>query len=475
LVAQWEEGAVARQWPQLSRGLLVAVLCVVVAMLAAATAPLYIGRLTNAPEQVWHAGTPVVPAPPVLAAAGASAPAPTANGLAAKLGPLLADGALGGHINASVIDTATGDKLFDQNSDASTLPASTLKLLTAVAVLKARGTEYRLATRAVAGANPGEVVLIGGGDPTLGGGEQRTFADGARLDQLAAQVRQSLGGTAPTRVIVDTSLFGPGTAGPGWDSDIISSGNASVITALMINGGRSAPVGPHGPSPRSASPDIAAGQAFATALGVPASAVTAGTAPPNTAQLGVVQSPPMERLVELMLVESDNVIAECLARQVALARDLPGTFAGGGNAMRAVLGELGLPVDKLVLADGSGLSRTDRVTPALLTGALMLAVKADNPELRVLFPGLPVGGYSGTLRDRYRKATTGGSAAGQVRAKTGTLSGLSAIAGIVIDADGRTLVFAVIADAVTGGGGNPSPSQEALDRVAAGLAGCGCR
>jgi serine-type D-Ala-D-Ala carboxypeptidase/endopeptidase (penicillin-binding protein 4) len=131
-------------------------------------------------------------------------------------------------------------------------------------------------------------------------------------------------------------------------------------------------------------------------------------------------------------------------------------------------------VDKLLLADGSGLSRNDRVTPALLTDALMLAVKPDHPELRVLFPGLPVGGYSGTLRDRYRKPAGGAAAAGQVRAKTGTLSGLSAIAGVVVDADGRTLVFAVIADAVPNAGGNPSPSQEALDRLAAGLASCGC-
>ncbi len=480
----------ARQRLPQSRGLLVTVACLVVAALAAvgaavtvAVAPDYVGRyagryagrLTGAPTHTWHAGTPAAPAPPVLAAAGDAAPAPTTAGLAAKLGPLVSDSALGGHVNASVVDAATGQRLFDQSSGAATLPASTLKLLTAVAVLTARGTEYRLSTRAVAGANPGEVVLIGGGDPTLGAGEQRTFADGARLDQLAAQVRQALGGTAPTRVIVDTSLFGAAAAGPGWDSDIIPSGNVAAVTALMINGGRVSPVGPHGPSPRSERPDVAAGQAFAAALGVPASAVTAGTAPPNTAQLGQVQSPPMARLVELMLVESDNVIAECLARQVALARHQPGTFAGGASAVSAVLGELGLPVDKLVLTDGSGLSRTDRVTLALLTDALMLAVKPDHPELRVLFPGLPVGGYSGTLRDRYRKATTGASAAGQVRAKTGTLSGLSAIAGIVVDADGRTLVFAVIADEVTSGGGNPSPSQEALDRVAAGLASCGCR
>jgi D-alanyl-D-alanine carboxypeptidase/D-alanyl-D-alanine-endopeptidase (penicillin-binding protein 4) len=182
----------------------------------------------------------------------------------------------------------------------------------------------------------------------------------------------------------------------------------------------------------------------------------------------------VERLVELMLVESDNVIAECLARQVALARNQPATFAGAATAMRALLGEMGLRVDGVVLGDGSGLSRLNRVTPALLTDALLLAAKADHPELRVLFPGLPVGGYSGTLRDRYRKPGGGAAAAGQIRAKTGSLSGTSAIAGIVVDADGRTLVFAVIATAAPDSNAVPSPAQEALDRVAAGLATCGC-
>jgi D-alanyl-D-alanine carboxypeptidase/D-alanyl-D-alanine-endopeptidase (penicillin-binding protein 4) len=470
----------ARRRPHLLRGLLVSVVCLLCAALAALGAVVFapdaVGSLTGAPDRAWHAGTPATPAPPVLAAADGTAAAPTASGVAAKLGSLLGDPALGGHTNAAVIDAATGERLFDQNSGAVTLPASTLKILTAEAVLKARGPAYRLPTRAVAGAHPGEVVLVGGGDPTLAGGERRTFAEAARLDQLAAQVKQALGGTAPTRVIIDTSLFGQAATGPGWDSDIVSSGNAPPITSLMIDGGRAAPVSAHGPSPRVTAPDFVAGQVFATALGLPPGGVVAqGTAPPGAAQLGVVESPPVERLVELMLVESDNVIAECLARQVALARSQPGTFAGAATAMRAVLGELGLPVDGLVLGDGSGLSRQNRVTPALLTNALLLAVKPDHPELRVLFSGLPVGGYSGTLRERYRKPTNGAAAAGQVRAKTGSLSGLSAIAGIVVDADGRLLVFAVIADAVPNVGGIPSPSQEALDRVAAGLAACGCR
>jgi D-alanyl-D-alanine carboxypeptidase/D-alanyl-D-alanine-endopeptidase (penicillin-binding protein 4) len=143
--------------------------------------------------------------------------------------------------------------------------------------------------------------------------------------------------------------------------------------------------------------------------------------------------------------------------------------------MRAVLGELGLRVDGLVLGDGSGLSRLNRATPALLTDALLLAVKPDHPELRVLFPGLPVAGYSGTLRDRYHRPAGGVAAGGQVRAKTGSLSGINAIAGILVDADGRALVFAVLANGAPDGGVPPTPAQEALDRVAAGLAACGCR
>ncbi|NJC69181.1 D-alanyl-D-alanine carboxypeptidase/D-alanyl-D-alanine-endopeptidase [Planosporangium thailandense] len=468
----------ARQRPQLLRRLIVTVVCLLSAVLAAAGtaafAPDAGAQLIGAPSRTWHAGAPAVPAPPVLAGAGSAAAAPDPAAVAASLAPLLRDPVLGGHLDAYVADAVTGAQLFAENPDTAALPASTLKLLTAEAVLTARGPAYRLATRAVAGANPGEVVLVGGGDPTLAGGERRTFAEAARLDELAAQVKKALGGTAPTRVIIDASLFGPATTGPGWDSDIISSGNSSVISSLMIDGGRSAPTSPHGPSPRAAAPDLAAGQAFAAALGLPASAVTAGTAPTGAAQLGVVESPPLERLVELMLVESDNVIAECLARQVALARSQPATFEGAATAMRAVLGELGLPVDKLVLSDGSGLSRNDRVTPTLLAGALLLAVKPTHPQLRVVFSGMPVGGYSGTLRDRYRKPTNGAAAAGLVRAKTGSLSGLNSIAGTVVDADGRLLVFAVIADASPNLGGIPSPPQQALDRVAAALAGCGC-
>ena len=157
---------------------------------------------------------------------------------------------------------------------------------------------------------------------------------------------------------------------------------------------------------------------------------------------------------------------------MALARNQPASFAGAAAAVTAALADLGLAIAPGVLVDGSGLSRNDRLSPALLTGVLALDAKGERPELRAVFNGLPVAGYSGTLRDRYRKVNTGGKAAGVVRAKTGTLTpGVSAIAGVVVDADGRTLAFAVLATV----GDNAFPAQDALDRFAATLAACGCR
>jgi D-alanyl-D-alanine carboxypeptidase/D-alanyl-D-alanine-endopeptidase (penicillin-binding protein 4) len=189
-------------------------------------------------------------------------------------------------------------------------------------------------------------------------------------------------------------------------------------------------------------------------------------------ELGRVESMPIGRMVEFMLADSDNVIAEMLNRQVALATGQPASYQGGAAAARAVLGGLGLPATAVQLVDGSGFSRQDRLTPSLLTSLFRLAAEPSHPELHGIFSGLPVAGWSGTLKDRYRSpATRSQAGAGVVRAKTGTLAGVNAISGIVVDADGRLLAFAVMADQVPLG---QFAAQESLDRIAAALAGCGC-
>ncbi|MGK5677359.1 D-alanyl-D-alanine carboxypeptidase/D-alanyl-D-alanine endopeptidase [Micromonospora sp. URMC 106] len=430
------------------------------------------------------------PAPvAVLSGADANAPLPTPEGVRAALAPLVDVPALGDRVNVSVADVATGQPLFGRGEDDGTVPASVTKLVTGVTVLAARGPAYRIPTRAVAGATPGEVVIVGGGDPTLAVDKKGFYPGAARLDDLAGQVRKALGGTKPTKVTVDSSLYSGPVHEPGWDADIPTGGYGGAITALMTDGARSDvprakkddAAGNHW-AERVAQPDLAAGRAFARLLGVPTDAVERGTAPaaggaatgtPGPgAELGRVESLPMVRMVDIMISDSDNIIAEALARQVALARNQPGSFAGAGAAMDAVAGELGLPADELSLADGSGLSRSNRISPSLLTDLITLAGDGSRPELAAIFGGLPVADWSGTLADRFGTTATK-AGAGVVRAKTGTLTKVHAIAGVVSTADGRLLTFAVLTDAVPPDG--LEAARVALDRIGAALARCGCR
>jgi D-alanyl-D-alanine carboxypeptidase/D-alanyl-D-alanine-endopeptidase (penicillin-binding protein 4) len=123
------------------------------------------------PAQVqWFAGINTGPDAAVLAGLDTQARQPSRAGLAGVVNPLLADGGLGGRVTASIVDVATGQSLFELAASEPATPASTAKLLTAAAVLHSRGPTYQIPTRVVAGAAPGEVVLIGGGDPTLAAG-----------------------------------------------------------------------------------------------------------------------------------------------------------------------------------------------------------------------------------------------------------------------------------------------------------------
>jgi D-alanyl-D-alanine carboxypeptidase/D-alanyl-D-alanine-endopeptidase (penicillin-binding protein 4) len=484
------------------------VLATVFVLAAAATGVVV---LRPGPVSGWLGGTEATPGArrelpepepsPVLASVAATAPMPTAAGVLAAIDPLVTGSGLGPRVNVSVLDVATGQSLYARGADVPTLPASTTKLITAVAVLEARGPAYRIPTRVVAGAGPGEVVLVGGGDPTLAINGTGSYSGAARLDQLAGQVKQALGGAVPTKVTVDSSLFSGPVYGPGWDDDIPNGGYGGAITALMTDGARIDPKKSTGGAERTPTPDLAAGRSFAKLLGLPAAAVSAvarGSAPPSSGaaasppanpvaaatgaaaagprtagtELGQVESPPMIRLVDFMLSESDNIVAESLARQVALTRGQPASFTGAAAAMNAVLADLGLPAAKSGLVDGSGLSRTNRITPALLAGGVALAANGTRPELASLVGGLPVAGWSGTLDGRYRSAGVAGPGAGVVRAKTGTLTGVHSISGVVTTADGRLLAFAILADQVPFGGEEAQPK---LDKIATTLAGCGCR
>jgi D-alanyl-D-alanine carboxypeptidase/D-alanyl-D-alanine-endopeptidase (penicillin-binding protein 4) len=322
----------------------------------------------------------------------------------------------------------------------------------------------------VAGAKPGEVVIIGGGDPTLSVNGAGAYPDAARLDDLAAQVKTALGTQAATKVIYDVSLFSGPTSFPTWLPADLQAGFIAKITPLMIDGARVDPKKLKDPSPRFSQPDLAAAQAFAKQLGLPTSAVVKGTAPAGAQQLGIVSSPPVGRLVEIMLSESDNVVAEALARQVALAASKTADFTTSVAQIKLAIGELGLEAGKDQQVDGSGLADANRIAASLQTSLLALAAKPDHPELSILFSGLPVAGYSGTLKDRFHDSADGASAIGQIRAKTGSLDAVASLTGIVVTKEGRLLAFAILANLVS-----IDPARQAQDRIAAALAACGCK
>jgi D-alanyl-D-alanine carboxypeptidase/D-alanyl-D-alanine-endopeptidase (penicillin-binding protein 4) len=424
----------------------------------------------------WHDGDTVSGAAVPTAVAAATSvpvlpaeqagPAPAAASVARVLVPALADARLGPRVRAEVLDGPTGTVLFRSGATAPAVPASTAKLLTAAALLAVRTPGDRLTTKVVRGATDGTIVLVGAGDPTLSaatGSAAAEYPGAARLADLAAQVRKH--NLPVNRIVVDDSLFTGPAVSPAWAKDDVPSDYASAITATMTDGGRANP----GDVVRSETPDLAAGQELAAALDIPNAAVVRGRAPAHASVLGSVQSAPLGTLMQQMLLASDNVLAECLARQVAIAQGLPASFAGAARAVRAVLTRLGVDPGAGLL-DGSGLSARDRLTAGTLAEVLHLAVTTS--RLRPLLAALPVSGWSGTLAQRYRDATAR-SAGGVVRAKTGTLTDVSALAGVVHDVDGRLLVFAIVADAVPG---DLTPYAEAaLDDAVAKLASCGCR
>ncbi|MFE2482338.1 D-alanyl-D-alanine carboxypeptidase/D-alanyl-D-alanine endopeptidase [Streptomyces mirabilis] len=394
-----------------------------------------------------------------------SVPAPTQKALTSTLDRLLGDPALGGRRTAVVVDVASGKRLYGKGADDAQTPASTTKIATAVAALSAAGADHRIETRAVLEPGTKEVVLVGGGDPTLTA--RKEAAGWASLRTLADETATALKARHLNQVTLsyDTSLY----TGPALHP-IGTNPNLAPVSALMVDEARTDDSA-SGPVTRAADPAADAAGKFAGLLeakGIKTTTPGLSKATNGSQSLASVSSPPLSALIERMLTNSDNDIAEGMARQVALATGRPADFDGGAAAIDAELKKLGLPLSGAHFTDGSGLNRDDRLTADLLAALLVKAGDPAHPELRPILTGLPVAGFTGTLSDRYADDASG---TGLVRAKTGTLTGVNTLAGTVVDADGRLLAFAFLASDTT----DPSAAQSALDRTASALAGCGCR
>ncbi|MGB3302196.1 MAG: D-alanyl-D-alanine carboxypeptidase/D-alanyl-D-alanine-endopeptidase [Gordonia sp. (in: high G+C Gram-positive bacteria)] len=453
----------ARRPRKVLRAILVVLLVAVLAAGAGVGWWLFENRADPVP-----AGTPARPAAmtfaPTVKAVPSTAPEPTANGVQKAMAKALKDPMLG-EFTGQVSDPLTGEVLWSQGADTPRVPASNAKILTASAVLLELPHDARITTKVVLGAD-GQAILVGAGDPTLttaSAGEPSFYSDPARIADLAAAIKKS--GKQITSVAVDTSLF----TGPGmqktWDKRDIEGGDIAPMSALTVDGARLKPLDEY--SPRTDDPALAAGRALADELGLN-SQVTEVTAPSGAPTIATVKSAPLTVRVGDMMRFSDNVLAEQLAIELSVATGGEASIEGGAHAVLATLQKNKFDVEGTVLVDASGLSYSDRVTASLLDELMSAAAGNGQPALRSLLDSLPVAHGTGTLTDRFDPDKTNG--AGWIRGKTGTLTGVSSLTGIVQTVDGRVLAFAMIS-----GGTSPADARPAVDAVVGTLRDCGCR
>ena len=408
----------------------------------------------SAPSNLWSSVT------------ADSGTAPSRSGVRAQIDRLATSDALR-RSGVVVVDPGSEQVLFDQRSTRPLIPASTVKILTAAAALEALGPQNRLTTRT---ARQGDVVyLIGGGDATLPRSlDTDALPEGpASLRRLARDTATALGTRNRVDVVYDDSLFtGPGL-GPGWPKGFPAAGVAAPVSALMIDQGRRSPSA----RARVADPARKAAQAFATLLekrGVQVGRVSRGTAPSTAQEVARVESATVTQIVQRMLTDSDNDVAESLGHLVGATVLDDGSFAGGAQATTQILSQAGIDVSGMRLVDASGLSGRNQLAPATTADVLVDVVRGD--RWAPIAQGLAVAGVTGTLADRFAtKQTSAGR--GVVRAKTGTLTGVGSLAGTVVDREGRPLVFVVVGNNIR----SQARARDTMDRIASELAECGCR
>jgi D-alanyl-D-alanine carboxypeptidase/D-alanyl-D-alanine-endopeptidase (penicillin-binding protein 4) len=171
-------------------------------------------------------------------------------------------------------------------------------------------------------------------------------------------------------------------------------------------------------------------------------------------------SPMVGKILDWMMLWSDNLLAERLARKAAAAAGYSSDIKGVNQIFRTLLANFEIDDSKLVVADASGLSKQNKIT-AKLMGELLYKIRQDE-KYAAIYNSLPVSGVSGTLNNRF--LTTAPTAVGLIRAKTGTLNGTATLAGYVESTD-REYIFVTLADQIPSGNTALDKARAAIDRV----------
>lgn len=428
----------------------------------------------------------VAPDPaPVLAPVSRGRPAdPTV--VAGELTDELGDEWLGetGHVAVTVRDVGTGEHLLDRNVDSALTPASTTKLLAAAAVVTALPMDEGFPTRVATGPEPDQIVLVAGGDMMLaeGAGDPAAVEGHAGLGDLADQTAQALRerglGTeeSPVRLRLDTSYAEGAIRPEGWTDFWLDQGFTGPITMLGLARDRALP---YDPAPRDPAQETAI--RFRAALkdrgiavgGGPRTEVPHLTAPADAEVLAEVVSASARDVLYEAIRSSDNAMVEQLARQAAVADGAPADPASVRDWVEQQVAGYGIDMTGVVLADVSGLSDGSTIPVRVLGDLLVLGADNSHPDLQDALGGMPIAGYSGTLWDRFALDHQE-PGVGVARAKTGSLPGVTSLAGVVVTRDGRLLAYAMIADEIGRDGTSALEARSVLDSVVAELASCGC-
>lgn len=343
-----------------------------------------------------------------------------------------------------------GVDLYGRTADLPVVPASTLKVLTGHIALQLLGPEYRFRTEIV-GAPPvdgvieGDVALVGGGDPLLATDaiiERRELEDlhPTRLDALADAIVDVGIRRITGRVLGDESRYDTARSVPSWPERFIEQEQAGPLSALSVDDGYVWEIEPDSSKRhRSGQPARSAAAALTRLLrdrGVEVDGDPDAGSIADGEVIAGINSAPLEDVVDEFLLASDNQTGELLVKELGVHTGRGGSTEAGVGVLRETMAALGLAGEGSVVVDGSGLDPENRLTCNQLVDVLDAA---GGPESRIAH-GLPIAAETGTLKDRFRDT----AAAGRLRAKTGRLNGVSALAGFVPLASGETATFAFV-------------------------------
>lgn len=437
------------------------------------------------PATYGPAKTPTLSAEAPPAFDGQEAPL-SENDFAAAVAGFTTDKRLGAASVSLHIEDLDGKSLADYHGEKAMVAASSTKVLTAAAALETLGPETRLRTAVAWDSKTRTLYLIGGGDMLLGEGQSDPNAISGHLGlaTLASQTLAALqreaksGGTGDKsaagglvtalqegdyKLHYDTTYFGNESYNPEWKDD--EARWIGAVQGLAINTGYSDQARwLYYPNPAQRSAEVFA--AALTGAGAPApTQITSGKWPGGAAEIvnplgdepsvevsggkgsGVVAwgtSATVAQIIRPMLKHSDNTLAEGMGRLVALARDGKATYAGAGHAVMQALAETGIDLGETELKGCSGLANTTKI-PARTLAAVVRASLRGEGKLAALATNLPVAGADGTLAKQYRNSAT----AGILRAKTGSLQGVSTLTGSFVRG-GQVAVFCLEINGITG-------------------------